>query len=77
MPDTIRKIERLLIRDNDCIKCCLLCQVLHFLPQKIGESHTEREKQHSLIKNGAFVFCKSSITVYSFEFMIPSMSRPP
>ena len=26
MPDTISKIERLLIKDNDCIKCCLLCQ---------------------------------------------------
>lgn len=29
-------------------------------------------------KNGALVFyTKSSITVYLFEFMIPSMSRPP
>ena len=26
VPDTISKIERLLIKDNDCIKCCLLCQ---------------------------------------------------
>ncbi|EDN78000.1 hypothetical protein RUMGNA_01304 [Mediterraneibacter gnavus ATCC 29149] len=29
-------------------------------------------------KNGALVFyTKSSITVYLFEFMIPSISRPP
>lgn len=27
--DTIRKIERFLKRDKDCIKCCLLCQASH------------------------------------------------
>ena len=33
VPDTISKIERLLIKDNDCIKCCLLCQAsnVHFI----------------------------------------------
>ena len=34
VPDTISKIERLLIKDNDCIKCCLLCQASNVLNEQ-------------------------------------------
>ena len=41
-----------------------------------GASSTMK-KEFCSYKNGALVLLKSSITVYLFEFIIPSISRPP